>query len=67
MIAFVILEHVWQVEVLPRSLALNQELTGQHFLCLTNWFLSLVRVSDPSIKKEFQVYYILQCRYILLL
>ncbi|KAB7507556.1 Insulin receptor substrate 1-B, partial [Armadillidium nasatum] len=54
-------EHVWQVEVLPRSLALNQELTGQHFLCLTNWFLSLVRVSDPSIKKEFQLSSIRKC------
>ncbi|XP_037777853.1 insulin receptor substrate 2-like isoform X27 [Penaeus monodon] len=54
-------EHVWMVEILPRSLGSSKGITGEYHICLTYKSIALVRVGESQKKIEFPLNSIRRC------
>ncbi|XP_042864170.1 dentin sialophosphoprotein-like isoform X6 [Penaeus japonicus] len=54
-------EHVWMVEIQPRSLGSSKGITGEYHICLTYKSIALVRVGDSQKKIEFPLNSIRRC------
>ncbi|XP_047474938.1 serine-rich adhesin for platelets-like isoform X3 [Penaeus chinensis] len=54
-------EHVWMVEILPRSLGSSKGMTGEYHICLTYKSIALVRVGENQKKVEFPLNSIKRC------